>query len=115
MHPTSFFLFIQLVINLFISLAAPRDAEHGTDSTNGATSTPVIMKLFYEELVFSWITAHPATRSVVYSNAWFFFEVLVRHLLYFTQDSPPFLPFLSFCPTLSFSDQVYGSKLTNDQ
>ena len=114
-HPTSFFLFIQLVINLFIYLATPRDAEHGSDSTDGAASAPVIKKLFYEELVYSWITAHPATRSVVYSNAWFFFEVLVRYLLYFTQDSPPFLPFLSFSPTLPSSDQVYGSKLTNGQ
>lgn len=34
-------------------------------------------KLFYEEMVFSWITAHPATRSIVYANAWFFFEILV--------------------------------------
>ena len=35
-------------------------------------------KQFYEELVFSWITAHPATRAVVYANAWFFFDLLVR-------------------------------------
>ena len=70
-HPTSFIL--------FICLATPRDAEHGVDSTDGAASTPIIKKLFYEELVFSWITAHPATRSIVYSNAWFFFEVLVSY------------------------------------
>ena len=72
---------IQLFINLFICLATPRDAEHGTDSTDGAASAPVIKKIFYEELVFSWITAHPATRSIVYSNAWFFFEILVRYKL----------------------------------
>ena len=67
------------IYKLFICLATPRDAEHGVDSTDGAASTPIIKKLFYEELVFSWITAHPATRAVVYSNAWFFFEVLVSY------------------------------------
>ena len=51
----------------------PREIEE-TDQPRGGVN---IKKLFYEELVFSWITAHPATRSIVYTNAWFFFEILV--------------------------------------
>ena len=36
-------------------------------------------KLFFEQLVYNWITAHPATRPVVYANSWFFFfEITVR-------------------------------------
>ena len=55
----------------------------GEDTPDGpaVSGPPSSKKQFYEELVFSWITAHPATRSVVYANAWFFFDLLV---LYYT-------------------------------
>ena len=34
-------------------------------------------KLFFEQLSYNWITAHPATRPVEYVNSWFFFEIMV--------------------------------------
>ena len=52
----------------------------GEDTVDGPVAASAVhsKKQFYEELVFSWITAHPATRAVVYANAWFFFDLLVR-------------------------------------
>lgn len=58
----------------------PPPLPPGDDVTDGPQTTASFKKLFYEELVFSWITAHPATRPVVYSNAWFFFELLIKSM-----------------------------------
>ena len=61
-------------LKLLLIIATP--TSYDDDQIDGAMS-PAMKKLFYEELVFSWIKAYPATRAIVYSNAWFFFEILV--------------------------------------
>ena len=71
------FLSLSLCLSPSLSLAS---SSLGDDTVDGpvAAGHSTCKKQFYEELVFSWITAHPATRAVVYANAWFFFDLLVR-------------------------------------
>ena len=37
-----------------------------------------LQKVFHEEVVLQWIVSHPNLRMLVLSNAWWFFELLVR-------------------------------------
>ena len=68
---------LSFFFSLSLSLAS---SSLGEDTVDGPVAASAVhsKKQFYEELVFSWITAHPATRAVVYANAWFFFDLLVR-------------------------------------
>ena len=66
---------------LFVIYHLSTSSSEGDDTVDGPVSPIAMKKSFYEELVFSWIIAHPATRAIVYANAWFFFEILVSEVL----------------------------------
>ena len=48
------------------------------EGTPKRRSSSALQKVFHEELVLQWIVSHPNMRVLIFSNAWFFFELLVR-------------------------------------
>ena len=95
----------------YVSIAIsppPTPLEVGDDSTEAPP--PSYKKLFYEELVYNWITAHPATRPSVYCNAWFFFELLV-HITILSLPSLFLLSPFSFYLLSLFSPSLFLKSL----